>query len=93
MRDSDGTLILHRGPLTGGTALTADCARHYGRLLRLLDLGATPALAPIEAWLRGQGIRVLNVAGPRESEAPGIGAAALDLLQQLLRRLPADRSC
>jgi hypothetical protein len=93
VRDSDGTLILHRGPLTGGTALTADCARQCGRPLRLLDLEATPALTPIEAWLRGQGIRVLNVAGPRESEAPGIGAAALDLLQRLLRRLPADRSC
>jgi len=92
VRDSDGTLILHRGPLAGGTALTADFARHYGRPLRLLDLEAMPALAPIEAWLRGQGIRVLNVAGPRESEAPGIGATALDLLQRLLRRLPADGS-
>ncbi len=93
VRDSDGTLILHRGPLSGGTALTAELARRYGRPLLQLDLDTSPdALpdpAPIEAWLRGQGIGVLNVAGPRELESPGIGALALDLMHSLLQRLRA----
>ena len=86
IRDSDGTLILHRGLLAGGTALTAALARRYGRSLLALDLDAAPDPAVIAAWLAGQGIDVLNVAGPRESEAPGIGAAALELLAPLLRR-------
>jgi predicted Rossmann fold nucleotide-binding protein DprA/Smf involved in DNA uptake len=84
VRDSDGTLVLHRGPLTGGTALTATLARRLGRPLLQLDLEAAPEPSAIDTWLRRQGIRVLNVAGPRESEAPGIGTAALELLRRLL---------
>jgi hypothetical protein len=84
VRDSDGTLILHRGPLAGGTALTATVARREGRPLLQIDLGSAPVPQAIDAWLASQGVRVLNVAGPRESEAPGIGAAALALLMRLL---------
>jgi hypothetical protein len=88
VRDSDATLILHRGPLSGGTALTAELARRYGRPLLQVDLGAgrpAPALAAeIRSWLQGQGVQVLNVAGPRESQASGIGAAASALLRHLL---------
>jgi hypothetical protein len=75
VRDSDGTLILHRGPLAGGTALTAALARREGRPLLQLDLSTAPEPQVIEAWLAGHGIRVLNVAGPRESEAPGVGGS------------------
>lgn len=85
VRDSDGTLILHRGPLAGGTALTATLARREGRALLTLDLDAAPEPAVIAAWLSGRDIRVLNVAGPRESAAPGIGAAAFGLLMQVFR--------
>jgi hypothetical protein len=85
VRDSDGTLILHRGPLAGGTALTAALARREGRPLLQLDLDAGPEPQVIEAWLAGHGIRVLNVAGPRESEAPGVGAAAFGLLMRVFR--------
>ncbi|MGD9409325.1 MAG: putative molybdenum carrier protein, partial [Thiohalocapsa sp.] len=81
-------LILHRGPITGGTALTAELARRYGRPLLAVDLDTGPTVAAIRAWLDGQGIRVLNIAGPRESQAPGIAAAALDLLRQLLGERP-----
>lgn len=88
VRDSDATLILHRGSLSGGTALTAELARRYGRPLLQVDLDAgrpTAALAAeIRSWLQGQGVRVLNVAGPRESQAPGIGAAASALLRRVL---------
>jgi hypothetical protein len=84
VRDSDGTLILHRGPLAGGTALTADLARRAGRPLLLLDLDAPPPVVEVQAWLRERGIRVLNVAGPRASEAPGIGAMAAGLMCRLL---------
>jgi hypothetical protein len=102
VRDSDGTLILRRGPVAGGTALTAELARRYGRPLLQLsleepdrvqpdrdepDLDAVPDLPFVHDWLRGEGIRVLNVAGPRESEAPGITAAARDLIRHLLHRM------
>jgi len=88
VRDSDGTLILHRGPLSGGTALTADLVRRYGRALLHLDLDAArppvALAAEVRPWLEAQRIRVLNIAGPRESQVPGIGAAASALLRHLL---------
>ena len=37
-----------------------------------------------QAYGRSAGIRVLNVAGPRESEAPGIHDEALALLRAVL---------
>jgi hypothetical protein len=39
------------------------------------------------AWLVAHGIRVLNVAGPRESQRPGIGARASGFLTELLATL------
>jgi hypothetical protein len=82
VRDSDGTLILCRGRLKGGTALTARCARRYTRALLIVDLLEKPAPRAIVQWLEMNKIAVLNVAGPRESEAPGIYDRALALLRE-----------
>ncbi len=84
VRDSDATLILCRGPLTGGTRLTADIARRMGRPLRIADL-SRPVQAPAAAaWLCRHNVLRLNIAGPRESQAPGIGVEARRFLMRLL---------
>jgi hypothetical protein len=84
--DSDGTLILHRGPLRGGTRLTAQIARQHNRPLLRIDLSAPAksAVAAIRAWLTRHRIATLNVAGPRESTQPGIGAQTSAILRQIL---------
>ena len=84
VRDSDATLILCRGPLTGGTRLTADIARKIGRPLRLADLSRRVQAPAAAAWLRRHGVRRLNIAGPRASQAPGIGAEAKRFLLRVL---------
>lgn len=84
VRDSDATLILCRGPLTGGTRLTAEIARRMGRPLRIADLSRRVQAPAAAAWLRGNGVRRLNIAGPRESQAPGIGADARRFLMRVL---------
>jgi hypothetical protein len=84
VRDSDGTLILHRRGLSGGTALTLRLAREKRRPHLAIDLAARPDATSVRAWIEAQGIRVLNVAGPRESEAPGIHDAAAALLRCVL---------
>ncbi|MFP5348610.1 MAG: putative molybdenum carrier protein [Gammaproteobacteria bacterium] len=71
-RAADATLILTRGPLSGGSAYTARIARQLEKPLRVVDLSARPRVAPVRAWLSANAVRVLNVAGPRESKAPGI---------------------
>jgi hypothetical protein len=85
VRDSDGTLVLSWGPPDRGTALTLELARRLGRPSLTLELGAESPAAQAHAWIEREGIRVLNVAGPRESRAPGIYAAAAVLLRELLR--------
>ncbi len=90
VRDSDGTLVLARGRLRGGTRRTVEGARALGRPLRVVDLSAGPEVGATRAWLRAEGIQVLNVAGPRESEEPGITEAARPFLQALLA--PAEPS-
>jgi hypothetical protein len=82
--DSDGTLILCRGRLKGGTRLTRQLARRHGRPCRVIDLDRAPDPNRVRAWLGEHRIRVLNVAGPRESQSPGIGAAALEYCLRLL---------
>lgn len=85
VRDSDGTLILHRGPLTGGTELTRSYALRRGKPVLCVDLAQPFDLKKeVHAWLIEHGIATLNVAGPRESTAPGIGDEARRFLDELL---------
>src|SRR5262245_61678548 len=85
VRDSDGTLVLHRGVIGGGTAYTVRVARRLGRPCHLVELGERARPADARDRLEGPRIRVLNVAGPRESTHPGIGAEAAAFLRGLLR--------
>ena len=90
VRDSDATLVLHAGKPRGGTALTMRLAgRHATPVLRL-DLDRSPDPAALAEWVASRGIRVLNVAGPRESECPGIGERAARFLEAALGA-PAGR--
>ena len=84
VRDSDGTLILHAGTLEGGTALTKTKARSYGRPTCTVAVNADDADEQIRAWVESETIRVLNIAGPRESEVPGIYESARRVLTTLL---------
>ena len=83
VRDSDATLILSRGEPTGGTALTVDYARRLGRPHLVVDVAGEVDLATVRAWLACHEVRVLNVAGPRESAPPGIYRVAVDVLRDL----------
>ena len=82
--DSDGTLILFRDRLVGGTQLTQRLAARHDRPCHLVDLAQTTDVQPVRRWLAENEIRVLNVAGPRESSSPGISLEALCFLKDLL---------
>ena len=83
MRDSDATLILGRGPLTGGTALTLEFAVAYGKPVLVVDLSMKVDSDKVRRWLEEGGFSVLNVAGPREGHCHGIYKEALRLLKTL----------
>lgn len=83
VRDSDGTLILVFDDPVGGTALTVDEAIRQGQPHLLYTLTDPAPLGVLRAWLESHDLQVLNVAGPRESEAAGVYEAALAFLQRL----------
>ena len=80
--DSDATLILVDAlPVVGGTGYTAEFAAKNGRPCEVVVLADNGAAAQIRDWMLslenmvrpGQtDTIVLNIAGPRESGAPGI---------------------
>jgi hypothetical protein len=82
--DTDATLILARGPLSGGTALTRDLARRLQKPFLIVDLDTRPDPKTARGWLAGHAVGVLNVAGPRESQRPGIGDEARAFLRSVL---------
>lgn len=84
VRDSDGTLLLVTGAHSPGTELTHDVARRLGRPVSLWHLDALPDPDAFRRWLQSHNIRTLNVAGPRESESPGVYVSALDWLRAAL---------
>jgi hypothetical protein len=65
-------------------------ARRAGRPVLVVDLERGADLARIQAFLAEHDIHDLNVAGPRESEAPGIHDQAAALLRALLSATPGD---
>ncbi len=87
VRDSDATLVLRdASSFSLGTELTERVALRLGRPLRVVDLAQPHAAAQARALLDSlPSAATLNVAGPRESETPGVYERARRLLDQLLR--------
>lgn len=84
VRDSDGTIVLHAGKPRGGTALTVRLVGRLGKPLLRVDLDTAPDAGKAAEWIASQGIHILNVAGPREGECPGIGDRAARFLREVL---------
>jgi hypothetical protein len=88
--DSDGTLILTFGPVSGGTAYTVKLAKKHKKPYLIVDLSLPSDPKPALAWLLQNEIETLNVAGPRESKVPGIHDLAVEFLRSLLRGSQAN---
>lgn len=83
---SDGTMILVRDGNQGeGTQLTVQCCENLGKPFVVLDLGTDVERARdlLLEWLDSHQISVLNVAGNRESEDPGIHEETIEFLEHL----------
>jgi hypothetical protein len=84
VRDSDGTAVLTTSAHSEGTDLTQQIARRLGRPVYLCHLDTLPDPDAFRGWLQIHKIRTLNVAGPRESESPGVYASACAWLRASL---------
>ena len=83
VKDSDGTVIINPGKLSGGTEQTVRFCIEQRRPRLLIDASKIPieeAAKLITDFVREKQIDILNVAGSRESEWPeGYKYASLGL--------------
>jgi putative molybdenum carrier protein/uncharacterized protein DUF6794 len=85
--DSDGTLILSHGELSGGSALTEKLAEKHQKPCLHINLNQKPefqATVDITHWISTNGIDILNVAGSRASHDSKIYASTLSILETVL---------
>jgi hypothetical protein len=61
-------------------------AKKFKKPYLVIDLSKRGEPRIVEEWGGQNGIRVLNVAGPRESKAPGIHDKAVEFLREIFRR-------
>ncbi|GAB4363837.1 MAG: putative molybdenum carrier protein [Methylohalobius crimeensis] len=89
VRDSDATVMLSlHDAVAGGTELTRKLALAYRKpcLHVHADMGVQVAAARLRDFVLKHGVNVLNVAGPRASEAPGIEQFVAEVLNTAFPR-------
>lgn len=88
---SDATLIFVNGSNSPGTQQTLVFAKEAQKPNLVVDLreGTTVCAQHIHEWLEATPIAILNIAGPRASEAPGIEAQVRAVLEHVLAQLSA----
>jgi hypothetical protein len=87
VQDSDGTLILFTGLLTGGSKLTRDfCLRESKPLLAVdaAQVAVSEAIDGVGCFIVQHDIQVLNVAGPRATGWGGGHQFAFDVISGVL---------
>ena len=89
VKDSDGTVIIYPGRLSGGSEQTVSLCIEQQRPHQLIDASTSSAEVTAQViadFIRENKIDILNVAGPRASEWPGgynYACRALDAFFQL----------
>jgi hypothetical protein len=89
--DSDGTLIISHGSLTGGSAYTRKMAMKHSKPWFHFDMNKTPifqAALIIINWIRKNEIEILNVTGPRASKDPTIYDEMINTLETAILLMP-----
>jgi len=87
IQQSDGTMVLHGGEMDEGAAFTIEFCIINDKPVLEIDLSEQFDLARAERWLIEHNIRILNIAGPRESNAPGIYSVTRKFLRLLFEAL------
>jgi hypothetical protein len=91
--DADATLIVSRNEeLSGGTAFTKVLALQYRRPVLVIHEreGVSRGAVRLSEFLKRNRVRILNVAGPRESQSPGLGPFVVKLLDAALASTSSD---
>lgn len=97
IRDSDGTLIfVPSWPLpeniTDGTNLTIHEAERRNKPHFIVDLSKDQSFHLVADWTKKNRIETLNIAGPRESQCPGMYADTFSFLQNFFQYMAEKKN-
>ena len=83
VRDSDATVLVSvESTLTGGSKKTMEFARKHKKPRLQLCAGENAAADKLEAFTEKHRVKILNVAGPRASNEPGVGEFVMSTLDK-----------
>lgn len=91
VRDSDALMVLVDGgglAVSGGTALALKQAQAQGKPHIVIDVDSPDAPRQAKDFLNSRNGQAVCIAGPRESQAPGIYGKAKNLLLKAFARSP-----
>lgn len=83
---TDGTLILYVHKMDQGTELTYNLAKKYNIPLLVLDLNEESYFNSLKNWINYNNLCSINIAGPRESNSPGIYNNAKRFLDSVFKQ-------
>ena len=86
VEEADGTLIVFRSPIRGGTRLTREYCIQSQKPCLPIDFVTIPqaqVFEDLKSFIARHEIAVLNVAGPRASDCPDVYGYVHDLIQKL----------
>lgn len=83
VKHSDGTLILFEESLDKGTQQAYNYAVEHHKPLLIANINDEKSFVQILNWINMYCIRDINIAGPRESNQPGIYEKTKRFLDQL----------
>lgn len=84
--DSDATLIVYFGELSGGTLMTLEFCKEFDKAYLLIDANISSvnfAVKELKHFIKSFNIKKLNVAGPRASKSPNAYKYAKSLILKL----------
>lgn len=87
--ESEATLIICDGKLSGGTALTANYAKQIGRPVFIFEVSPffiDQTMENLTDFLEAYGVETLNIAGPRASQWPKAYDSAKHIVKHLIQK-------
>ena len=83
---SDGTLIMYDNKFDPGTGLTLQLCKKLDKPIKVIRLRDDSSSVDLLRWINKNGIKILNIAGPRESSEPGIYKKTYSFLVKIFIR-------
>jgi hypothetical protein len=89
--DSDGTLVLVPSlpipnNITDGTLITIQICKEVRKPLFIAAVSDFDSIHEVVTWLKDNNIKIVNIAGPRESQSQGIYSSAIAYLEKLFHK-------